>query len=616
MHGARGMKVPLTLICVFLLNSPRLPVNALTCDDSRIIKTCSVGGNRKCEFPAQYSDGVRCVNTTQCNSDEYLVSMIRIDANFQVVQPLKCNGYSSCGPGQYLSFDGRIEEASNNECSDYSPECGENEVELKAPTPTSDRQCGPIILCNSLTSVLVERNGVQTCELMSTCSIDTQFLDLTRNECMQRSHCNPGSEPILPLEITQDTRCGQCVAGTYSENGTSCEICEPGTFASEVGQSACIQYTSCPFVTNFPLPTADVTCVQRVPSGPSPTSCGDNFVEKNLHGTPAKICDECVDGFWLNASTAWEYLHCVECGINEYCHNNLRHSCPSGGMFTREGHIFERYHESTHAVGDISDCICSSVGGFRGVPYSVTGCMPCESGSFSNFSTNFQCHQCPMHTFSMTQSVIVLMDNGSPDVNIEVGASECKPCPSDKPYTLTEGATGCVQCPPEYYQPYEGGGCLKCIECGENQYEKSECTVYSDRECHTCDPDTRPKCAPGFSPQPCGPNYGGCVECLNSKPSNALWVDPSDGFYCGWKCGKGFYQKDTNCEPCTDLTDMCPLGYTPSECRDIYDSTCSQCQNSTKPLVNSEWLENTCNWVCSGGRVAKTLSSGGFFCSF
>ena len=212
------------------------------------------------------------------------------------------------------------------------------------------------------------------------------------------------------------------------------------------------------------------------------------------------------------------------------------------------------------------------------------------------------------------------MDNGGNSLQIEAGANECTPCPSNAPYTLSDGATSCVECPSNYFKFDTGTGSFTCEPCsdpcGEDQYEISQCTDVSDRVCETCDMDKRPECEAGSRPQPCGPSYGGCIECLNSKPEKAYWVNPIDGFYCGWKCEKGFYQTVFNCEPCTDWSDKCDVGYAPSECHSMFDSTCFECQNSTKPLVNAEWIKNTCNWQCSGGRVAKKLSSGGFFCSF
>lgn len=212
-------------------------------------------------------------------------------------------------------------------------------------------------------------------------------------------YCDPGTYVSVTDNIAT---CKICQSGFVSSGGlvTECTICPAGTYSS---QGQCI---SCPSGT-----------FSSVPGSSQCQACSPGFVSV---GSGNVICTKCPAG-----TRAIGVSSCQTCPAN---------------------HV-------TNADGVCDPCKA----GF--IPDStLSACIPCPEGTYSNADTNGKCLPCAAGYF-----------------NTFLGNSKCFPCP--KNYfsivdTATNTTTNCKPCP--QLQVTRGEGSAECIDQSELRDESTD----------------------------------------------------------------------------------------------------------------------------------------------
>lgn len=610
-------------------------LGATQCQEGFAQRPCTVGGSRLCQFPAQIIQSGSCVVPAQCPVNTYLTRMWSIDPSFVVTREIECKPYTECGSGEYLFFNGRVLEISDNICRAYTV-CGDNQQETGAPTATSDRVCSSIPNCDPTREVSTTINGIVVCVRIATCDLETQYRDAQSNQCVPRVQCDAGYRRLPAEAEDQDSQCEICPPGTYSVGGavSECTPCEIGSFSSQEGVGQCTSYgEDCFLLREQPSALSELQCVPNgmtTGEGASLVYCGDRFKINLVLNDQHAVCDECKsDGDTLVRDGV--VYDCVPCQVNQYCTKNTVSDCPTGYTFGRPGAAAqdERLHTSLPGATELAGCVCTTVGGFEGAPYALGGCRACKSGYYANEDTGMKCVACPSGSYSAREYVTAIQDGTGTSVPITVGAASCTPCPADRPYTwngISDSPDDCHACPEGQYKDAGTGACLPCTACdSDTQYETSPCSQTQDTTCVTCDPARWANCPLGTYPIPCQAGYDAtCIACENLPSQHASWVDKLDidGEECPWKCDEGFYQVynqygAASCAQCTELPPYCDPGYQRVECTQHTDASCAMpCANGTKPLANAEWVRG-CEWQCKGGRKPLWMEGSGIYiCSY
>lgn len=633
----RSMYVQAALF-VWCAMSAMCGADAAQCQEGFSQRPCTSGGSRLCQFPKQIFRSGSCVMPEQCQPNTYLIRMWAIDSSFAVTRQIECKEYTACSSDEYLFYDGTLLETSDNVCRAHTV-CDDTQQETQAPTPTSDRMCSPIPNCDPGREIRVVEDGIVKCVLIVTCDLNTEYRDAQINQCVRRVQCDPGYRRVSTGVETEDSQCEICPPGTYSAGAetTECTPCVAGSFSSTEGASECTNYNNdCNLLREEPSALSDLQCVpngRTTGEGATDFFCGNDFVLKKVLNDQKAVCDQCKleSDTLVRTQTVYD---CIPCGANQYCTSNTVNDCPNVGFtFTRLGSSEqERLHTSLPNATELADCVCSTVGGFEGVPYALGGCRACESGYYANKDTGMKCTACPAGSYSVREYGQAIRDGTGEPSYILVGAAACTQCPADKPYTwgeISDSPDDCHACPEgSYYRTTAGatGACTPCTTCdADTQYESVPCTESADATCITCDPARWANCPAGTYPTPCQAGYDTtCIACENLPAQHASWVDKLDidGERCPWACDEGFYQAYdqygvASCAQCTELPPYCDPGYQRVECTQHTDASCTMpCDSSIKPLANAEWVRG-CEWQCKGGRKPlKMQGSGIFICTF
>eukprot|EP00049_Salpingoeca_infusionum_P016342 m.332970 g.332970 ORF g.332970 m.332970 type:complete len:4476 (-) comp16062_c0_seq1:606-14033(-) len=351
-----------------------------------------------------------------------------------------------------------------------------SEVEITAPTLTSDRVCGSgpdrrrrdtFENCTAFIQFLKDA----TCTNCSLCPqeqrVSEHCTNVTDTVCV---NCDPGSfQAESSFNGTDCTPCSTCNAGEKVKSfctlaqDTSCESCEPNTFqsASNHSNSACSDCSLCPAgqrVTAFCTLTADTQC----------TACSENTfqAEDAFNGTACQDCGTCGLGELVtDPCTNTSDVRCE--------------SCPDGSFQPSSSHLnttctpFKSCNDGeveTTAPSSTSDRVCTpcpmgtiEVGG---------QCVSCGQGHYINGTgehaldkeTGCAAFQCPLG--------FVDEDNNQ--------TTPCVECTSPE---IAFNRRECQNCSSSQYRS-DAVTCTNLTVCdASKEYESTAPTDLTDRQC-------------------------------------------------------------------------------------------------------------------------------------
>jgi hypothetical protein len=595
----------------------RTCVNLTACDTTlHNLEYCSIDGkSRKCRFRTNYIPtrhtlikDHECHPWLRCSNNTYMYQQRRTDSSGVMVtdEDQICKPYVICDNAtEYMLKNGRDSEDRNNVCMPFT-NCTSLEFERFPVSLTTDRVCEPLTICNNETQYVQHATDgyrdnicldITTCPVGSFRTVHaTNSLDALVNgtdvECQNHATCVLGQGIETYGDSKKDTQCMDCIPGTYG-TGVHCHACNTGIgFAPNTATVNCSTCQTCAGFNFSSLcnHTHDNQCIQSCPSS------------WNLDPV-TRWCHKCAKGYFDEG-----FDECTICPANHYCPSKSTNlPCSDQQNFTRNGTI---YIVPTSPPGSHlpSACKCNLQGGFQGIALGLTGCTACGAGTFATPSENDNsgpCEECPKNTYA--------------DVT---GAVSCTNCPNGL-FTHATGSqkeSDCVLCDIGFYKPSFSGICNPCRPtCNSNEYVSQPCTSTTDLTCLTCDQNCAVNEEPGLCPGPVSPSKG-CYACdMTIQPLNSMSIESTHLAYCLWQCKPGFFQIEDSqgirCDPCTVRTPTtCPFGFQVRECSAKLDLACTvPCQNNTKPLLNSIWLEN-CQWECPGGYESMYTPGGLSFC--
>ena len=360
------------------------------------------------------------------------------------------------------------------------------------------------------------------------------------------SLCPPGFAPDYSAVCTR--ACSRCPQGYYSDGATGCQACQlgrsasiatgqcqlcaPGKFAENMGQSRC---TNCPGGRFSPAEEA-VECI----------SCGAG--EYAFLGSDS--CAPCPAGKYTAMFEAPYFRSCINCRAGRYSAANSSVACHTCALeyFAIAGQSScticgpGTYSSVKVIVGGSVDGQFwgTSAGGFPslGGQYSVGGdhpdnCTSCPGGQYSAAYGAANCALCSPGKYSVPRSTF------------------CRNCPSGTA-SASRGAWTCSACVAGRYAPTPAS--TTCELCGQGQYTSlpvtesaSACQTLKREQDSTCsfiittsarlgffcDSDLSFAGFPGQNLEQFCP--GSCGTCLDEDQTNTsygLLAGPTQCYFC------------------------------------------------------------------------------------
>jgi Leucine-rich repeat (LRR) protein len=283
-----------------------------------------------------------------------------------------------------------------------------------------------------------------------------------------------------------------CNAGNYYSSGT-CTPCPAGTFSN----------SSTRFVTQCTLCTGQT--YSKTAGATSCTPCSDDKVSSSdgtscVYCDPGKgvkggdlpfngTCQTCPDGYKPVNDV------CTMCIAGTYCKNGIENNCPSGK----------------------SSVSFSS---------TISQCLNCPSGSYSDATTSYRCEYCPAGQYSIQGGSCT----NCPAGQYSISGGSCTLCPFRM--VSAAGSASCGYCPVGYGLPdkylvtgFQGAQASDCEQCQAGTYalndecitcpEGSYCPIGSSNYTSCGAGKTSPSDSTSISACVCSPGYGGerCTIC-------------------------------------------------------------------------------------------------------
>lgn len=401
--------------------------------------------------------------------------------------------------------------------------------------------------------LLILNNNIRTCQICN-----PGLVNLFNENATNSSDCQPCPSPtayalsnaMQCIEadegfIPNSTLTGQkpCLIGTYRNSSqTECNICDPGSFASnsgsrmctlcpmgfytpDSGRSECIQCqsgrisgfmgasvcTPCPAGTFTTNNKVCLPCPNNTFSNGGSTSC--TSCARGLHSQGgASICLSCPPWtIWSDSQKA-----CIVCspgtfmvrsGSTFYCQ-----ACEAGKFLPFSGAITIRNCTScvfgTVAIrGGASTCTNCSTPGTTAQNDGIN-CAPCEPGTYN--TDGGVCQPCPRGTFSSSNK-----------------ASNCQVCAPGTFQNVSMGGTSCTLCPPGTISfGSQDHDCISCIRWGTNVFNPNPGQTICQPKKQTCNPFQYVN----LSHDPTKDNT--CVDCVPCAPGEwaSAFITIQNGF--------------------------------------------------------------------------------------
>lgn len=247
----------------------------------------------------------------------------------------------------------------------------------------------------------------------------------------------PSTDIIVPqcefgqLYDSLSNTCTNCTIGTSSNvrNPSSCVPCATGSFQDRTGQRSCQLCGIGTFAPSEGATTCTLCEVGKVGPNQGASVCNDCLPGFYMNATGASSCRPCTLG---SVSTSSRSLQCDPCGpgtIQDGIGFSMCVDCPAGSYVDGSGNTRCR--------------LCP-----RGRSMNATGasvCAECQPGSVAPSNGTRVCEACSSGRFQPLK-----------------GQQVCQPCPAGTIANIT-GATTCTACTGVTYQPATGqGSCLTC----------------------------------------------------------------------------------------------------------------------------------------------------------
>ena len=134
--------------------------------------------------------------------------------------------------------------------------CDVNDAETRAPTLTSDRQCGTVecdpgqfnmgggVCVDCAAGTFQDETGQLSCD---PCPSGTFQDELGQTMCKATPVCQAGTRQTVAPTTTTARTCVDCAVGLFQDedNQMACEVCPSETFQNEVGSIGCKPATVC-----------------------------------------------------------------------------------------------------------------------------------------------------------------------------------------------------------------------------------------------------------------------------------------------------------------------------------------------------------------------------------
>ena len=396
---------------------------------------------------------------------------------------------------------------------------------------------------------------------------------LTNMEC---ALCNEGTY----ASALAQTACISCKAGTYNseEAMSSCYKCELGSYSTTSGNTACAlcqarTYTtaaasthcfSCPFLDKVSNECIKCSTGQEIDNVTMKCkACAAGKINANPEHT--FVCKECPDGYASNQNLT----NCTPCAVGFHKVSGLCQRCPHGKI-------------SNSSVANHA-CIECEKGTYATPSSAGTACVKCSEGTFS---LNFTCFECARGTYSSTQGATTCLQCSSKGYHTP-SSSSCRKCAQGS-YSNVTNATTCSLCSNGKYTTLLGASRIEdCIDYIFNE---------TCQGCKTCPSPSRVKrgteCVKGstvdtvvcecprlsyFDGKSCIP----CAQCLKGAETlRACGDGPEQRDITLCRCAPGFYGDGlTFCAKCP----TCP---SPSDGKEyITISTCGNTKRSRSDMI-------------------------------
>lgn len=339
----------------------------------------------------------------------------------------------ACDDGEFLS---------GNDC-DPATTCGEEEYEVQAPSPTTDRVCAPVAPC--------EPNTYET----------TAATETSDRVCSPLTVCTPGYFVASPGTATTDTICAPCPSATYSStiNADACvawsrcdegetESVPPGATSDRVcsacgtgkyeSSGQCLAITSCSqgeYETAAPTATSDRQCSSIKTCEPGEMQIAPPTANSD------RVCAPCAGGSFSTTTNA------------QNC--QVWTSCTPGAMVEVQGSPTRDRSCGDCAAGTYSsrnnvDSCTACTSGFA----AGSGATSCTPWTTCDASTQYQ-NAAPTATTDRVCTSLTTCggkDSGGHWIDNQYVSKEptsttdreCKPCPGDSK-NRGENQTSCYQ---------------------------------------------------------------------------------------------------------------------------------------------------------------------------
>jgi hypothetical protein len=413
---------------------------------------------------------------------------------------------------------------------------------------------------------------------------------------------------------------GQCPEGHRSRRGGLCSACATGTYSTG---AACVPCTARQCGENFRLIsctlTADSRCEACVGGGGFPFRYGQDCQIIPKYPCPAGYygLDDCLPCSAASFRKWPPHAFCqclgLSLGPNRTC--AVANPWPNVPDWLVEQKCDYDLDENCSATA----CYLASV--------QPRACIPCPRGTFT--SNSLHCSACPgFRTPSPARDACVCTapsaasaDGSScvcPPGHAAGGAVACEPCAAG---TVKQTATvlldeaapsdgSCSFCPPGQEPSRDATACIPCRPGLYREGAMTSCARCPVGVAYAADPTSQASCSQctkqcqqgqRWDPCPVNASYFTCAPCPRMARFREL---VPEGQNCEWRCVTGFYERNGNCFPCTNVP--CEHGFKITPCSAYEDAHCRvPCQDETKPEENSMWI-NDCYWDCKPG-YAKTL---------
>ena len=276
--------------------------------------------------------------------------------------------------------------------------------------------------------------------------------------------------------------CPLCELGTFSdeEGTTSCRKCEMGTYAPENGLSSCVNCPSGRFSNTTGGVKLDdcVMCskgsVARVGGSSKCFPCGFG---RYADAIGLSTCTACSAGRFLAFRGADSKDDCNACQLGRFADDDGRSSCTNctAGRYAAE-------------VGTV-DCTACEAGTASPVEGGTSEgvCTPCGPGSFSPDLGSIVCSVCPVGRYCPSDRNTQPVPCGAGTFNNEEGStsdSACRECPAGQycPFT-PDGNEGGINCTNDHYCPAGSDGPKRCSQCLRDEFILHNCNSTHDIVC-------------------------------------------------------------------------------------------------------------------------------------